>query len=105
MREIKLQEIKDKFDVDLGLFGQPPIAEDYRGGYSIRIRTGAKVNYRLGTTSISWDYFITDKDGVIIKSPRGFAQQYNKKVKITDIKEEYQVYKKLRTDQDNSNEG
>lgn len=97
MREIKLQEIKDKFDVCLGFFGSPPVIKNDKG-YQIRIKTFAKYNYRLGTTRISWDYFMTDNKGVIYRSPRGYAKEYNKKVRIVDIEKEYEIYKELRTD-------
>lgn len=95
MIDITLQDIKDRFDLSFSIFGGSPITL-IDNGYQIRIRTAVKINSIRGTTTINWDYFMTDKDGIIYRSPRGYAKEFNKKIRISDIKEQYEFYEKLK---------
>jgi hypothetical protein len=55
-------------------------------GYQIRVLKRMDRNYVTGETTVAYDYFMLDKEGVILKAPRGYAKKY-KGVKITDIAE------------------
>ena len=47
-------------------------------GFSIRIG-------RRTATGHSFDYFKLDGDGVVQASPRGYAREYNRRVRISDV--------------------
>ena len=61
--------------------------EDTEGNYNIRIIKS------LGHTRKEWEFFELDKTGLILKSPRGMAKQFNKKIRITNMKEMLEEYK------------
>lgn len=61
--------------------------EDTEGNYNIRIIKS------LGHTRKEWEYFELDSTGLILKSPRGMAKQFNKRIRITNIKEMLEEYK------------
>lgn len=64
----------------------PPVHKDPETGkWSIRIEKS--VTQTGATTHWNWDYFKTDPDGLIVESPRGFAKQYNKRVRITGLED------------------
>ena len=92
-REIKLNQLP--FTPVSMFFGGLRPAVFRRGKdnkeYGIRIKTGE--SWRGDNRSESWDYFELDETGLIISSPRGYAKEYNKKVRITDIEEAVEEYK------------
>lgn len=60
-------------------------------GYGIRILKGQIT--RGYNTTMNWDYFDLDETGMIVRSPRGMAKQFNKKVRITDMDKAVEKYK------------
>ena len=60
-------------------------------GYCIRIIEGQVI--RGNNTTMQWNYFDLDEAGMIIKSPRGMAREFNKKVRITDIDQAVESHK------------
>lgn len=60
---------------------------------SIRILKGSSHSLG-GNTTTTYDYFKLNSDGVIIQSPRGYAKEYNKKVKIINMEEAIKKYDK-----------
>ena len=87
MKEITLQKIRNRFDLEKS-YREMPISRDHLGNYSVKVIT--RIDYDFIIPKREIDYFITDKEGVIIKSPLGWAKIFNKKVKIIDIKEQYE---------------
>jgi hypothetical protein len=61
-----------------------PAVFEKNGGYEIRILAGR--SYRGRDVVDRYDYFELDADGVITKSPRGYAKAYNK-IRVRDIAE------------------
>lgn len=59
-----------------------PAVFEKDGGYEIRIL--ANRSYRGRDVVDRYDYFELDADGVITKSPRGYAKAYNK-IRVRDI--------------------
>ncbi len=57
------------------------------GGYGMRIVKS------LGYQRREWEYFELDDTGLILKSPRGMAKQFNKKIRITNMDEMLKEYK------------
>ena len=68
-----------------------------KDGYCIRIITGA--GFSRTNISRSWDYFDLDETGMITKSPRGMAKDFNKKVRITDMDQAVEKYKETVVNQ------
>lgn len=60
----------------------PAVTKTGDSGYQIRILASRTV-HGLDTTD-KYDYFELDADGVIVKSPRGYAKVYNK-LRVRDI--------------------
>lgn len=85
IREIKLDDFP--FTPSAYSFGENeyPGISKHGDGYQIRIETSNFL--RANSHKMSWDYFILDLTGLIIKSPRGLSGQYNRRVRIVDIKE------------------
>jgi hypothetical protein len=92
IREISYKSIESRFQLGSYYFGKfcPAIYEG-NNGYGIRIKTGQSRNQK--GQSFTYDYFELDKTGLIITSPRGSAKEFNKKVRIVDIKEGIEKYK------------
>ena len=91
MREIKLSQLPFR-PVSMFFGGlRPAVFRKDSGEFGIRIKTGE--SWRGERTIESWDYFDLNKDGLIIASPRGFAKQYNKKIKVIDIEKMVEEYK------------
>ena len=61
-------------------------------GYSIRIFVS------IGMKS-EWQYFELNTTGLIIKSPRGMAKEFNKKVRITNMDKMVEEYKGKKLNQ------
>lgn len=92
MKEIKLSQLPFK-PVSMFFGGLRPAVfkNEKNGTYGIRIKVSE--SWRGNNVSESWDYFELDENGVITKSPRGYAKEFNKKVKIVDISEAVKKYK------------
>jgi len=67
----------------------PAVSEKDDGAYQIRVLMGRTV--RGADTTDRYDYFELDADGVITKSPRGYAKAYNK-LRVRDIAEAVERY-------------
>lgn len=89
-RQVPVSSIK--YDHSL-LFGRKGVLKNCDGGYSIRIVS--RICQSSSTCNMGYDYFCTDKDGVVISSPRGLAKQYNKKVKFIGLDEEIEALDKI----------
>ncbi len=59
-----------------------PAVFEKDGGYEIRILAGR--SYRGRDVIDRYDYFELNAEGVIVKSPRGYAKAYNK-LRVRDI--------------------
>jgi hypothetical protein len=54
-------------------------------GYQIRV---VKNDTRTGSSqTTSYDYFRLDSTGLVVESPRGYAKDYTKRVRVVDIAE------------------
>lgn len=62
----------------------PAVGREADGTYQIRVLM-SRITRGANTTD-KYDYFELDADGVIIKSPRGYAKAYNK-IRVRDIDE------------------
>lgn len=91
IKEITLQQLP--FRPVSMFFGElrPAVFEKDNGEYGIRIKTGE--GWHGNNVTETWDYFDLDRTGLIIASPRGFAKDYNKKVRIIDIEKMVKEYK------------
>lgn len=67
--------------------------------YCICILTGRRFSKGLMVTSY-WDYFYTDKTGLITDSPPGYGREYNRKVRITNMEQAHEEYKDKRLNED-----
>jgi len=91
IKEITIKELGFK-PVSMFFGGlRPAVFKKDNSTYGIRIKTGE--SWQGNNISESWDYFELDETGLITASPRGYASQFNKKVKITDIDEAVEEYK------------
>ncbi|GLY08303.1 hypothetical protein [Actinoplanes sp. NBRC 101535] len=61
----------------------PAVHERKDGGYAIRVRTMQR--HSGSSSTLNFDYFELDADGVITTAPRGFARDF-KPGQVTDIK-------------------
>lgn len=71
------------------LTGKPAISKS-ASGYRIRVLKGHSYNSFTTERRLTMDYFALNNEGIITASPRGFAKEYNKKVKVRDIEKAYQ---------------
>src|SRR3990172_1512102 len=62
-----------------------PGVQKTKMGYQIRVKKGEYNSFARGTTTTSWDYFETNDDGVVVKTPRGLTSTYKNKVQFTDL--------------------
>ena len=67
---------------------RPAVFKKDNGNFGIRIKTGRS----WGGQNI-WDYFELDATGMITASPKGYASQFNEKVRIIDIEKAVEEYK------------
>ena len=99
VQEVKLSYLEHQFQLASYTFSGEHCSPVNKGKYhySIRVLGGQNINYNSGTTSTKWDYFETTKEGLITKSPRGYAKEYNKKIRITDLDKRIEEYEKDRS--------
>ncbi len=55
------------------------------GGYSIRVIKSESRS--AGSATVTYDYFELDADGLVTVSPRGWAKDFTKRVRVTGIAE------------------
>jgi len=70
----------------------PAVIKDGEG-YQLRVIMSG------GYGKTNYDYFECDKDGLVIKSPRGMAKEFNKRVRFAKLDELVEEYKKKRVNQ------
>jgi|SRR3990167_10838876 len=90
MKEITFKQLP--FKAVSMFFGglRPAVFKKDNGTFGIRIKTGES---RIGQNiSENWEYFDLDSTGLITASPRGYASQFNKKVRIIDIEQAVDEY-------------
>lgn len=88
IREITLDDIRGEFQLGSYWFGDTwcPAVDEKNGGYQIRV---VKNEYRHGAdTTTNYDYFYLDADGLVTGSPRGYAKDYTRTARVTDIAKE-----------------
>ena len=91
IKEITLNELPFN-PVSMFLGGlKPAVFKKENGTFGIRIKIGE--SWKGNNISSNWDYFELDNNGLIITSPRGYAKQFNQKVKIIDIEKMVEEYK------------
>jgi hypothetical protein len=95
MRETTIDKIGWTFQLAAYQFGAKvhPAVVRKNGGYQIRVET-KRVSSGTQET-VSWDYFELDDTGLITKSPRGYASEFNRKVRVTDIDQAVADHAKL----------
>jgi len=62
----------------------PAVTKHEDGRHSIRVLMSRRFSNMGRDTTDKYDYFELDADGVITKSPRGYAKAYNK-IRVRDI--------------------
>ena len=97
-REFTLAEIAASFDVGGASYWwgdrwSPAVHRKDSGGYGIRFIKSKTVSGRDHDpyTTLTFDYFELDADGLITRVPRGFARDY-KPCRVVDIAAEAERY-------------
>ena len=98
-QDLQLSYIEAYFELSsMRFFGSfmPAVSKMKNGGYRIRVLKSETKTYGH-QTQVEYEYFETDKDGLVLSSPRGCAKKFNNKVIITDLEKRLPEFSEKKT--------